>query len=70
MKMFNKASKFLSDYFKHDESIEKDNSSNIEDNLIYLNSQIVLWKEDLNFDDKDFNSMFSFKYYYRLKLEI
>ena len=64
LKYFNKASKLLSDYFKHDEKLDDKTEKNIEDSIIYLNSQIVLWTENTNFDDEQ-NVMglpFSFKF--------
>lgn len=63
MKLFNKASKMLSDYFKHDTNLDKDNQViNIEDNIIYLSSQLILWKDDKNYDDESFNSIFNFRF--------
>jgi hypothetical protein len=61
-KFINKATKKLSDYFKHDEHLDKIQSSNIEDSLIYLNSQLVIWKENSNFDDDSFNQIFSYRF--------
>ena len=60
-KYFNKASKILSNYFKHDESMDMQTSI-IEDSVIYLNSQIILWKRDLSIDDDNFNQLFSFRF--------
>jgi hypothetical protein len=62
MNFFNKASKALTNYFKHDESMDNGAETNIEDSLIYLNSQIILWKEDTNFDDENFNQIFSYRF--------
>jgi hypothetical protein len=61
MKIFNKASKFLTNYFKHDESLDK-SAVNIEDCLIYLNSQIVIWKDETSYDDDQFASLLSFRF--------
>lgn len=61
-KYFNKASKMLSNYFKHDEEIDGKDVENIEEDLIYLNSQIVLWKEDNSYDDENFNQLFEFRF--------
>jgi hypothetical protein len=60
---FNKVSKKLSNYLKHDEELDNTfGNQNIEDCLIYLNSQIVIWKEEKNFDDDNFNQIFSHRF--------
>lgn len=58
----NKATKTISNYFKYNEDEINSSATNIEDNLIYLNSQLVLWKEDLNHSDDSFNQLFSFRF--------
>jgi hypothetical protein len=58
MNFFNKASKLLNNYFKYDPKIDEEENYNIEDSLIYLNSQLVLWKENKNFDLDSFNQLF------------
>jgi hypothetical protein len=62
MNFFNKASKVLTNYFKHDEAMDEVEPGNIEDSLIYLNSQIVLWREEPAYDDENFNQIFSFRF--------
>lgn len=56
---FNKATNFINDFFKHDISVDT-KSSNPDDYLIYLNSQLIIWKdspEDL-IDHDNFNKLF------------
>lgn len=57
----NKASKVLTNYFKHDEEVTKV-VRNIEDCLIYLNSQLVIWRDDTNYDDDSFNQLFTHRF--------
>lgn len=61
MQIFNKASKFLTNYFKHDDTVNKV-VNNIEDCLIYLNSQIIIWREEISYDDDQYESLFSFRF--------
>lgn len=61
MKLFNKASKLLSNYFKHDEELDV-KEEKIEDSLIYLNSQLVLWKETNSIEDENFNQLFKHRF--------
>jgi hypothetical protein len=61
MNFFNKATKLISNYLKYepedDEPVE-----NIDDNLIYLNSQIILWKKTDQFDNDSFNQIFNHRF--------
>jgi hypothetical protein len=58
MNFFNKATKLLNNYFKYDPKIDEENDVNIEDSLIYLNSQLILWKENPHYDWDSFNQLF------------
>jgi hypothetical protein len=60
MNIFNKASKLLGDYFKYDPKLDED--ENIEESLIYLNSQLVLWKENKQYDWDSFNQLFMHRF--------
>jgi hypothetical protein len=59
---FNKATKTLSNFFKYEEELVNPIKNNIEDNLIYLNSQLILWKHDDNYEDDLYNKLFSFRF--------
>ena len=61
MNFFNKASKLISNYLKHDEDLDHC-IGNIEDNLIYLNSQLILWKKNKNYDNDSFNELFTHRF--------
>jgi hypothetical protein len=62
MNYFNKASKALSDFLKYEEHEVDSVVHNIEDSLIYLNSQLILWKEDINHEDESFNELFRHRF--------
>lgn len=58
----NKQTKKLTDFFKHDIEMDTPQISNIADNIIYLNSQLVLWRHDINHEDESLNQIFTFRF--------
>ncbi len=61
MNFFNKATKMISNYLKY-EPDEDEPVENIDDNLIYLNSQIILWKKSDYYDNDAFNQLFNHRF--------
>lgn len=61
MDFFNKFSKKLSNYFKDEEILSK-KIVTIDDTLIYLNSQVILWKYDSSIDDEAYNQVLNHRH--------
>jgi hypothetical protein len=61
MDFFNKFSKKLSNYFK-DEEILSRKIMTVDDTLIYLNSQVILWKYESSLDDEAYNQVLNHRH--------
>ncbi len=61
MDFFNKFSQKLSNYFKDEEILSK-KIVTIDDTLIYLNSQVILWKYDSSIDDEAYNQVLNHRH--------
>ena len=61
MDFFNKFSKKLTNYFKDEELLNR-KIVKIDDTLIYLNSQVILWRYDESIDDEAYNQVFNHRH--------
>lgn len=61
MDLFNKFSLKLSNYFKDEEILSK-KTVTVDDTLIYLNSQVILWKYDKTVDDEAYNQVLNHRH--------
>lgn len=55
------ASKAFTNFFKHDEEMDR-KTVNLDDTIIYINSRIILWKYEKSIDDYQYNQYFDYKY--------
>ena len=62
MDFFNKFSKKLTNYFKDEELLNR-KIVKIDDTLIYLNSQVILWRYDESIDDEAYNQVFNHRHF-------
>ena len=62
MDFFNKFSKKLTNYFKDEELLNR-KIVKIDDTLIYLNSQVILWRYDESIDDEAYNQFFNHRHF-------
>ena len=64
MNFLNKFSKKLNDFFKDEEILTKKRVTP-DDTLIYLNSQVILWRYDKSVDDEAYNQIFNHRHHNR-----